>query len=145
MDQTTLDRKSTRLNSSHLGISYAVFCLKKKNEQHAAPDVIADEQQRHDELCVHPAGAGADAVAEPEPQAERDREDRARRHDAEEELALHYLEALAALAVCGLRVIDEQPREVEQAREPRHHEDDVQRLDPEHQLASLRRNSTVAA
>src|ERR1039458_10803370 len=28
---TTPDRKSTRLNSSHLGISYAVFCLKKKN------------------------------------------------------------------------------------------------------------------
>src|ERR1039458_10637846 len=26
----TRDRKSTRLNSSHLGISYAVFCLKKK-------------------------------------------------------------------------------------------------------------------
>src|SRR5437899_12355938 len=28
----TRDRKSTRLNSSHLGISYAVFCLKKNNE-----------------------------------------------------------------------------------------------------------------
>src|SRR5947199_491334 len=30
------DRKSTRLNSSHLGISYAVFCLKKKknNDPH---------------------------------------------------------------------------------------------------------------
>src|SRR5437899_10553537 len=28
---TAADRKSTRLNSSHLGISYAVFCLKKKN------------------------------------------------------------------------------------------------------------------
>src|SRR2546430_8490279 len=27
----TLDRKSTRLNSSHSQISYAVFCLKKKN------------------------------------------------------------------------------------------------------------------
>src|SRR5690606_40612816 len=27
----TLDRKSTRLNSSHVKISYAVFCLKKKN------------------------------------------------------------------------------------------------------------------
>src|SRR5262245_64368735 len=27
-----LNRKSTRLNSSHLGISYAVFCLKKKKE-----------------------------------------------------------------------------------------------------------------
>src|SRR4051812_49573683 len=26
----TLDRKSTRLNSSHMSISYAVFCLKKK-------------------------------------------------------------------------------------------------------------------
>src|SRR5262245_41396464 len=29
----TLDRKSTRLNSSHLGISYAVFCLKKKTKK----------------------------------------------------------------------------------------------------------------
>src|SRR5262245_65308462 len=28
-----LDRKSTRLNSSHLGISYAVFCLKKKKKR----------------------------------------------------------------------------------------------------------------
>src|SRR2546426_1566796 len=28
-----LDRKSTRLNSSHLVISYAVFCLKKKNQR----------------------------------------------------------------------------------------------------------------
>src|ERR1039458_7303123 len=28
-DAAGLDRKSTRLNSSHLGISYAVFCLKK--------------------------------------------------------------------------------------------------------------------
>src|SRR5690625_6835184 len=28
-----LDRKSTRLNSSHVAISYAVFCLKKKNNQ----------------------------------------------------------------------------------------------------------------
>src|SRR5690606_40130375 len=29
----TRDRKSTRLNSSHVKISYAVFCLKKKTEQ----------------------------------------------------------------------------------------------------------------
>src|SRR2546426_8335821 len=29
-----LDRKSTRLNSSHLVISYAVFCLKKKKAKH---------------------------------------------------------------------------------------------------------------
>src|SRR2546430_9798834 len=31
---TRQDRKSTRLNSSHSQISYAVFCLKKKNECH---------------------------------------------------------------------------------------------------------------
>src|SRR3712207_7465269 len=29
------DRKSTRLNSSHANISYAVFCLKKKKQTHA--------------------------------------------------------------------------------------------------------------
>src|SRR5256885_12848694 len=32
----TLDRKSTRLNSSHLVISYAVFCLKKKTQPTSA-------------------------------------------------------------------------------------------------------------
>src|ERR1039458_8867729 len=32
------DRKSTRLNSSHLGISYAVFCLKKK-KLHTQPNL----------------------------------------------------------------------------------------------------------
>src|SRR5256885_7048105 len=31
------DRKSTRLNSSHLVISYAVFCLKKKTRRNAEP------------------------------------------------------------------------------------------------------------
>src|SRR5258705_6171415 len=30
--RSRVDRKSTRLNSSHLGISYAVFCLKKKTQ-----------------------------------------------------------------------------------------------------------------
>src|SRR5687768_17831844 len=33
-ERTSTDRKSTRLNSSHGYISYAVFCLKKKNTQH---------------------------------------------------------------------------------------------------------------
>src|SRR5256885_3940943 len=32
---SSADRKSTRLNSSHLVISYAVFCLKKKNSNQA--------------------------------------------------------------------------------------------------------------
>src|SRR5439155_10816149 len=31
--RTTRDRKSTRLNSSHVAISYAVFCLKKKKKK----------------------------------------------------------------------------------------------------------------
>src|SRR5258705_6180030 len=35
------DRKSTRLNSSHLGISYAVFCLKKKKKKQDTKDSIA--------------------------------------------------------------------------------------------------------
>src|ERR1035438_476088 len=34
---TGRDRKSTRLNSSHLGISYAVFCLKKKAKGASGP------------------------------------------------------------------------------------------------------------
>src|SRR2546430_3341501 len=32
-----IDRKSTRLNSSHSQISYAVFCLKKKKQTHSTP------------------------------------------------------------------------------------------------------------
>src|SRR5258707_11666394 len=35
--QHRLDRKSTRLNSSHANISYAVFCLKKKQRPERAP------------------------------------------------------------------------------------------------------------
>src|SRR5437899_6944343 len=35
-----LDRKSTRLNSSHLGISYAVFCLKKKKTETKKSDKL---------------------------------------------------------------------------------------------------------
>src|SRR3712207_8831397 len=33
LETTVLDRKSTRLNSSHANISYAVFCLKKKKKE----------------------------------------------------------------------------------------------------------------
>src|SRR3712207_7456498 len=34
LEADAVDRKSTRLNSSHANISYAVFCLKKKNDKH---------------------------------------------------------------------------------------------------------------
>src|SRR5947209_15838116 len=36
------DRKSTRLNSSHANISYAVFCLKKKNIKETVNDIQYD-------------------------------------------------------------------------------------------------------
>src|SRR5437764_5392347 len=49
---TREDRKSTRLNSSHRCISYAVFCLKKKNNVQASimcPATHANELARGDE------------------------------------------------------------------------------------------------
>src|SRR5947199_3711591 len=41
------DRKSTRLNSSHLGISYAVFCLKKKKDGTHARANPRNRRRRH--------------------------------------------------------------------------------------------------
>src|SRR5438477_1487297 len=48
------DRKSTRLNSSHMSISYAVFCLKKKNKKtiiytHTTP------VHNHNRSCPYPS------------------------------------------------------------------------------------------
>src|SRR5690242_21424656 len=45
---TNRDRKSTRLNSSHMSISYAVFCLKKKKKYEL------DTQNRHMQLEQSP-------------------------------------------------------------------------------------------
>src|SRR2546430_5323516 len=42
-DQTSVDRKSTRLNSSHSQISYAVFCLKKKKKKKAKNETIEND------------------------------------------------------------------------------------------------------
>src|SRR5947199_7746001 len=42
---TQTDRKSTRLNSSHLGISYAVFCLKKKKNATQPADATVSTEQ----------------------------------------------------------------------------------------------------
>src|SRR5438094_2700923 len=43
----SLDRKSTRLNSSHRTISYAVFCLKKKKHQQSATRHTSSRRCRH--------------------------------------------------------------------------------------------------
>src|SRR2546430_13667577 len=48
LTRTKTDRKSTRLNSSHSQISYAVFCLKKKQRQHSV-----DLPQSHTYTCRH--------------------------------------------------------------------------------------------
>src|SRR2546426_9266056 len=47
-NRATIDRKSTRLNSSHLVISYAVFCLKKKKKSQTLTTHAAHERQQHD-------------------------------------------------------------------------------------------------
>src|SRR5256885_6375113 len=43
----TKDRKSTRLNSSHLVISYAVFCLKKKKHQNTGYAITSRRVVEH--------------------------------------------------------------------------------------------------
>src|SRR5574337_1751534 len=48
----TKDRKSTRLNSSHHSISYAVFCLKKKKCKRTVPHIYIDQENRCDEQDV---------------------------------------------------------------------------------------------
>src|SRR5256885_6853403 len=53
------DRKSTRLNSSHLVISYAVFCLKKKKKtthERQHHDAQQRAQNQHDASRGHPPG-----------------------------------------------------------------------------------------
>src|SRR2546429_4075030 len=47
------DRKSTRLNSSHGYISYAVFCLKKKKKKKKNKQESAVRQDRHQFLLSH--------------------------------------------------------------------------------------------
>src|SRR5258707_9881666 len=46
---TCQDRKSTRLNSSHANISYAVFCLKKKKKTDAATEYAGRRSLKHTE------------------------------------------------------------------------------------------------
>src|SRR5256885_12679981 len=46
-----IDRKSTRLNSSHLVISYAVFCLKKKKKDQSIRRATTYHSQIHS-ICI---------------------------------------------------------------------------------------------
>src|SRR5256885_4258898 len=51
------DRKSTRLNSSHLVISYAVFCLKKKKDATSGSLLIASSESACDGDALHRANS----------------------------------------------------------------------------------------
>src|SRR5688572_31192759 len=51
-ENTIGDRKSTRLNSSHSQISYAVFCLKKKN-QNSLPAMHIDRAHKCERTTLH--------------------------------------------------------------------------------------------
>src|SRR5439155_17155807 len=55
-DMDGSDRKSTRLNSSHVAISYAVFCLKKKKKIHrdAAPQTPSKTARSYVTSCSLP-------------------------------------------------------------------------------------------
>src|SRR5689334_24583442 len=62
----TIDRKSTRLNSSHSSISYAVFCLKKKDTRTSAPSRLRKGDRNtaaNTEIC-----AGSSGFTEPDTQ-----------------------------------------------------------------------------
>src|SRR3989442_11123369 len=50
------DRKSTRLNSSHVRISYAVFCLKKKKQRIVVPGLLINTAEARCDVYVTHAG-----------------------------------------------------------------------------------------
>src|SRR5690242_1499995 len=56
-----IDRKSTRLNSSHMSSSYAVFCLKKKREEVAERGALAAEAAGERDGGKHLAARHGDA------------------------------------------------------------------------------------
>src|SRR2546421_1916053 len=71
-----VDRKSTRLNSSHDQISYAVFCLKKKehtSELQSRSDLVCPLLLEKKQMCCESRVMQSDTTTEPyEPRAQLD-------------------------------------------------------------------------
>ena len=113
-----------------------VLAAAEGRQQEAAIDVVADEQQYQHHLEMQPAGVaiGGPGVVHHQPQAEDHGEHRSWSHDAVVEFALHGLEARITRRILTQGVVDEQARQVEQARKPGDHEDDVEGFDPEHDI-----------
>src|SRR2546430_7076412 len=58
----TEDRKSTRLNSSHSQISYAVFCLKKKKQTDSDPRPISDRPRVRTDMVYNDSSTQASGL-----------------------------------------------------------------------------------
>src|SRR2546426_7503677 len=72
---TASDRKSTRLNSSHLVISYAVFCLKKKKKTETDTRPTPNATRRHSRSqLVTPCSTRCDITPEQSPHRLRTRQ-----------------------------------------------------------------------
>src|SRR5256885_6595855 len=67
------DRKSTRLNSSHLVISYAVFCLKKKNQKRSHRRGLDERYapEYREQPRAHPSSSGHHSQFKPDHSAHR--------------------------------------------------------------------------
>src|SRR5687768_17736812 len=59
------DRKSTRLNSSHGYISYAVFCLKKKKSKHTSPPCYLLSSECRSRTCTPVSAVLSEACTAP--------------------------------------------------------------------------------
>ena len=92
--------------------------------------MIDGEAQQQPEFRVKPTHPQQPWVEPYKHQAEQQGQNRADRHDRVKP-ALHDDEAIPRYLVFSLCVIDEESWQIEQAGEPRHHEGDVQRLDPD--------------
>ncbi|MNC39139.1 hypothetical protein D3C75_877820 [compost metagenome] len=92
--------------------------------------MVAGQQDDQGELGMQPPLAQPAGGEVQHPGAKHVGGDHRRVHDAAVQLALHGHEAFLADAVLALGVVDEQPRQVEQAGEPADHADDMQRFDP---------------
>ena len=99
--------------------------------------VVNEQQGDQPQFDLHPPpGEEVVQIVEQQPEAEQQRRRGRGRGDTPEQFAFHHDEAVAADRVLAHGVIDEEPRQIEQAGEPAHHGDDVEGLQPKHGIFS---------
>ncbi len=94
--------------------------------------VVAEQDQDRDEFCPDPAHLRK-SLPLPDQQGgtEKHSDYHRRPHDDPVQLVFHHMELGARRRICGLAVIDEQPRQIEQAGKPGHHEHNMYGLQEE--------------